>query len=75
MAGSLGLREAVKNAQMVLIEPIMEVEVSTPEEFMGDVIGDLGSRRAQIQGTTNTIFAGISLLIIFVNNVAISSPT
>ena len=52
MAGSLGMREAVKNAQMVLIEPIMEVEVSTPEEFMGDVIGDLGSRRAQIQGTT-----------------------
>ncbi len=52
MAGSLGMREAVKNADMVLIEPIMNVEVSTPEEFMGDVIGDLGSRRAQIQGTT-----------------------
>jgi elongation factor G len=52
MAGSLGMREAVKGAQMVLIEPIMDVEVSTPEEFMGDVIGDLGSRRAQIQGTT-----------------------
>lgn len=52
MAGSLGMREAVKNAEMVLIEPIMNVEVSTPEEFMGDVIGDLGSRRAQIQGTT-----------------------
>ncbi len=52
MAGSLGMREAVKNADMVLVEPIMNVEVSTPEEFMGDVIGDLGSRRAQIQGTT-----------------------
>lgn len=51
MAGSLGMREAVKNAGMVLIEPIMQVEVSTPEEYMGDVIGDLGSRRAQIQGT------------------------
>lgn len=51
MAGSLGMREAVKNAGMVLIEPIMKVEVSTPESFMGDVIGDLGSRRAQIQGT------------------------
>ena len=51
MAGSLAMREAVKNADMVLIEPIMNVEVSTPEEFMGDIIGDLGSRRAQIQGT------------------------
>ncbi len=51
MAGSLGMREAVALAGMVLIEPIMKVEVSTPEEFMGDIIGDLGSRRAQIQGT------------------------
>ncbi|PIY80557.1 MAG: elongation factor G [Candidatus Pacebacteria bacterium CG_4_10_14_0_8_um_filter_42_14] len=53
MAGSLGMREAVKGAGMVLLEPIMKLEVSTPEEFMGDVIGDLGSRRAQIQGTTS----------------------
>ncbi|MBP9820114.1 elongation factor G [Candidatus Woesebacteria bacterium] len=51
MAGSLGMRDAVSRAGMVLLEPIMKVEVSTPEEFMGDVIGDLGSRRAQIQGT------------------------
>lgn len=51
MAGSLAMREAVKSAEMVLLEPIMKVEVSTPEEFMGDIIGDLGSRRAQIQGT------------------------
>ncbi len=53
MAGSLGMREGVKQAGMVLIEPIMKVEVTTPEQFMGDVIGDLGSRRAQIQGTAN----------------------
>lgn len=52
MAGSLGMRDGVAQAGMVLLEPIMKVEVSTPEEFMGDVIGDLGSRRAQIQGTT-----------------------
>jgi elongation factor G len=51
MAGSLGLRDAVSRAGMVLLEPIMKVEVTTPEEFMGDVIGDLSSRRAQIQGT------------------------
>ncbi len=53
MAGSLAMREATAQAGMVLLEPIMKVEVSTPEEFMGDVIGDLGSRRAQIQGTTH----------------------
>lgn len=53
MAGSLGIREAVKTADSILLEPIMKVEVATPEEFMGDVIGDLGSKRAQIQGTTN----------------------
>ncbi|MCA9370155.1 MAG: elongation factor G [Pseudomonadales bacterium] len=51
MAGSLGIKDALKGAKMVLLEPIMKVEVSTPEEYMGDVIGDLGSRRAQIQGT------------------------
>ena len=53
MAGSLSMRDAVAKAKPVLLEPIMKLEVSTPEEFMGDVIGDLGSRRAQIQGTTN----------------------
>lgn len=53
MAGSLGMRDAVAKANMVLIEPVMKVEVTSPEEFMGDVIGDLGSRRAQIQGTNN----------------------
>ncbi len=53
MAGSLAMRDATAQAGMVLLEPIMQVEVTTPEEYMGDVIGDLGSRRAQIQGTTN----------------------
>lgn len=51
IAGSLAVEEAVRAADMVLLEPIMKVEVSTPEEFMGDVIGDLSSKRAQIQGT------------------------
>lgn len=53
MAGSLGMRDGVSKAKPILLEPIMKVEVTTPEEFMGDVIGDLGSRRAQIQGTGN----------------------
>jgi len=41
----------VKQADLVLLEPIMQVEVTTPSEFMGDVIGDLSSKRAQIQGS------------------------
>jgi elongation factor G len=51
IAGSLAVEEAARKADMVLLEPIMKVEVTTPDEFMGDVIGDLSSRRAQIQGT------------------------
>ncbi|CAN5289641.1 elongation factor G [soil metagenome] len=53
MAGSLGMRDAVAKAGPVILEPIMTVEVTTPEEFMGSVVGDLSSRRAQIQGTSN----------------------
>ncbi|MBI4038300.1 elongation factor G [Candidatus Daviesbacteria bacterium] len=48
IAASLGLTEAAKKADMILLEPIMKVEVTTPEEFLGDIIGDLSSKRAQI---------------------------
>lgn len=48
IAASLGLSEAAKKADMILLEPIMKVEVTTPEEFLGDIIGDLSSKRAQI---------------------------
>ncbi|MBI2600673.1 elongation factor G [Candidatus Daviesbacteria bacterium] len=48
IAASLGLSEAAKRADMVLLEPIMKVEVTTPDEFLGDIIGDLSSKRAQI---------------------------
>jgi elongation factor G len=51
IAGSMALQNATKQAQPVLLEPIMKVEVTTPDEFMGDVIGDLGSKRSQILGT------------------------
>ena len=51
IAGSLALEEAAKRADMVLLEPIMKIEVTTPDEFMGSIIGDLSSKRAQIQGT------------------------
>jgi len=51
IAGSLAVEKAARKAEMKLLEPIMKVEVSTPEEFMGDVIGDLSAKRAQISGT------------------------
>lgn len=51
IAGSLAVEEAVKRADMVLLEPIMRIEVSTPEEFMGDIMGDISSKRGQITGT------------------------
>lgn len=49
IAGSMGFKEAARKANPVLLEPLMAVEVRTPEEYMGDVIGDLNSRRGQIQ--------------------------
>ncbi len=49
IAGSMGFKEAAKKARPVILEPIMNVEVVTPEEYMGDVIGDLNSRRGKIQ--------------------------
>jgi elongation factor G len=50
IAGSLALKEAARRANPVLLEPVMSVEVVTPEEFVGTVIGDLSSRRGRIQG-------------------------
>ncbi len=50
IAGSMVFREAAKKAKPVLLEPIMRVEVVTPEEYMGDVIGDLSSRRGKVGG-------------------------
>lgn len=49
IAGSMAFQDAAKKAQLILLEPIMRVEVITAEEFMGDVIGNLNSRRGQIQ--------------------------
>jgi elongation factor G len=50
IAGSLAFREAARSAHPVLLEPIEDVEVVVPEEYMGDVLGDLNSRRGHIQG-------------------------
>lgn len=51
IAGSMAVQSASKLAELVLLEPIMKMEVTTPEDFMGEVIGDLSSRRAQILNT------------------------
>ena len=53
IAGSMAYKEAARRANPVLLEPLMAVEVRTPEEYMGDVIGDLNSRRGQIQSMTD----------------------
>jgi elongation factor G len=50
IAGSIAFKEAAKKANPILLEPIMEVEVVTPEEYLGDVMGDLNSRRGKIEG-------------------------
>ncbi len=52
VAGSMALKEAVRRAEPVLLEPIMDVEVVTPDEYLGDVMGDLSSRRGKIGGMT-----------------------
>ncbi len=50
IAGSMALKEAARRAKPQLLEPVMEVEVVTPEDYMGDVIGDLNARRGQVEG-------------------------
>jgi len=70
IAGSMALKKAVEKADPVILEPIMKVEVVTPEDFMGDVIGDLNSKRAQIQemrdrGNTKVVSAMVPLASMF----------
>jgi elongation factor G len=70
IAGSMALKEAARRAGLALLEPIMRVEVVTPEAFMGDVIGDLNSRRGQVEGmeqrgSAQTIRATVPLAEMF----------
>src|SRR3989441_4687359 len=70
VAGSMALREAARRAKPVLLEPIMGVEVVTPEAFMGDVIGDLNRRRGRIEGmeprgNTQVVWAYVPLAQMF----------
>jgi elongation factor G len=52
IAGSIAFQEAAKKAGVKLLEPVMDVEVTTPEDYMGDVIGDLNGRRGKVEGMT-----------------------
>jgi elongation factor G len=58
MAGSMALKDGLRMAGPVLLEPIMAVEVETPEDFMGNVVGDLSSRRGTIQGMEELVGGG-----------------
>jgi len=53
IAGSLGFKKAMEEAGATLLEPIMNVEISAPEQYMGDIMGDLNSRRGRVQGMTS----------------------
>ena len=65
IAGSMGLQEGVKKGQPTLLEPVMKVVVVTPEEFMGDVIGDLNSKRGRIESMED-LTAGVKEITAFV---------
>ncbi len=58
MAASIGFKDGMRKADPVLLEPIMAVEIETPEDYMGDVMGDLSSRRGMIQGMEDTAGGG-----------------
>ncbi|MDP2631940.1 MAG: elongation factor G [Candidatus Uhrbacteria bacterium] len=80
MAGSMAFKEAARKARPVLLEPMMKVEAVTPEEFLGTVVGDLNSKRAQIQemgerGNVKTVAAIVPLAEMFGYATALRSMT
>ena len=64
VAGSMALRDALSKANPVLLEPVMKVEIVTPEEYMGDVIGDINSRRGRMEGME--LVAGAQIVTCYV---------
>jgi elongation factor G len=80
IAGSMGFKSGVQKAKPVLLEPVMKVEVETPEDYMGDVIGDLNSRRGTIHGmdegpTGKLISAEVPLSEMFGYSTSLRSAT
>ena len=60
IAGSLGMKQGLKEAKSILLEPVMDLEVVTPEDYVGDVMADLGSRRGQVRGMESR--AGVQVI-------------
>jgi elongation factor G len=80
IAGSMALKAGVKKAGVILLEPIMDVEVVTPADYMGDVMGDLSSRRGKIGGMTqraegHVIGASVPLAEMFGYSTSLRSMT
>lgn len=80
MAASIAFKDGMKKANPVLLEPMMAVEVESPEEFMGNVVGDLSSRRGMIQGMDDVpgmklIRAEVPLAEMFGYSTALRSAT
>ncbi|MEE8251260.1 MAG: elongation factor G [Gemmatimonadales bacterium] len=80
IAGSIGLKEAIQRADPVLLEPIMDVEVVTPADYLGDVIGDLNSRRGKVggmiqRGKGHVIGASVPLAEMFGYTTSLRSST
>ena len=80
IAGSMAFKEAMQKASPVLLEPIMRVEVTVPEDYMGDVIGDISSRRGRIEGSedingTKLIRAFVPLAEMFGYSTTLRSKT
>ncbi len=64
IAASMAFQSAAKKADLTLLEPVMKVEVTTPSEYMGDIIGDLSAKRAQIMGTEERSRATIVMAMV-----------
>jgi len=72
IAGSMALQEAVKRADPIILEPIMKLQVTTPEEFMGDVVGDINSKRGRIEKMED-MGEGTNLIKIIDSNIPLAS--
>ncbi|MFA6033335.1 MAG: elongation factor G, partial [Myxococcota bacterium] len=74
LAGSLGFQSAIVEASPILLEPIMHLEITIPEEFLGDVIGDINSRRGKIQGMDSTPRGNVVRCQVPMSEILVYSP-
>jgi elongation factor G len=74
MAGSLGFQNCIVESNPILLEPIMKLEITIPEEFLGDVIGDINSRRGKIQGMDSTPRGNVVRCLVPMSEILVYSP-